>query len=383
MARNHNANVTAQASKNVRWMEPALLWPAALIACLIPVLAAIPPALQADNVLPQSTIWTAWSLTPGITLCTILVILLYITGQRDAAAPSTDQAGALHHLAFFGGVAAIFLALQSPLEPLSDHLFVAHQVEHMLLRTGGPMLLMLAAPQAALVRGLPSWVRRRVIAPLLSNPLVRALGAFGHPFVATALFVGTTYFWMIPRYHDLAILDEPTHYLWHATLLISGLIFFWRLLDQRPYPRGASLGTRLCMFWFASIGNIVLGSYLSFKHGVLYHAYDVTGRYWLSPAVDEQFGGLTMWIPGSMMFAATSILMIYRWARQEERATARLQSSNFVVPTVAEFIASRRSANRRMAIGLLAFAVTVLLISVSVIFTYHYSRYYPAFTASF
>ncbi|MGH6967511.1 MAG: cytochrome c oxidase assembly protein [Stellaceae bacterium] len=366
-------------TKPIRWIEPSLLWPAIVVAMLMPVLAAIASVLCADHILPRATIWTDWPLTPGITLSLLTVVWLYIAGRRETAAPALDRPGVLHHLAFFGGVAAIFIALQSPIEPLSDHLFVAHQVEHMLLRTGGPMLLMLAAPQAALMRGLPSWIRRRVMAPLLGNPVLRALRVLGHPAVATVLFVGTTYFWMIPRYHDLAILDEPIHYLWHTTLLISGLIFFWRLLDLRPCPLGASLGTRLCMFWFASIGNIVLGSYLSFKHGVLYHAYDVMGRFWLSPVTDERFGGLTMWIPGSMMFAATSLLMIYRWARQEERATARLHETGMIVPTVAEFVASRRAANRKMAIGLVAFAATVLIISLSVTLTYRYSADYTPF----
>ena len=127
------------------------------------------------------------------------------------------------------------------------------------------------------------------------------------------------------------------------------------------------------MFWFASMGNILLGSYLSFKHGVLYHAYDAMGRYWLSPSVDEQFGGLTMWIPGSMMFAATSMLMIYRWARQEERAVARRQGTSVAALTVEKFLASRRSANRKMAIGLLAFAASVLIISLSVALTDRYA----------
>ncbi len=368
------------AAKRVRWIEPSLLWPAIIVTAFLPLLAIVPPVLRVDHILPLARIWTIWPLTPGITLSTLAIAWLYITGQRDvAAAQVPDRPGALHHLAFFGGVAAIFVALQSPIEPLADHLFVAHQVEHMLLRTAGPMLLMLAAPQAALMRGLPSWTRRRVLAPLVGSPIIRAPGVLGQPAIATVLFVGTTYFWMVPRYHDLAILDEPIHYLWHTTLLLSGLVFFWRLLDPRPYPLGASLGVRLSMFWFASIGNIVLGSYLSFKQGVLYHAYDVMGRLWLSPTIDERFGGLTMWIPGSMMFAVTSLLMIYRWARQEERAAARLHAAGMVVPTVAEFVASRQAANLKMAIGLLAFAATVLVISLAVVLTYRYSGDYPAF----
>jgi putative membrane protein len=361
-----------------RRIDASLLWPAALVLGLLPVLAAVPPVLRHDHLIARGETWSGWPLTPGITIATLLVLWLYVRGQRGRALSATERGSALAHLSFFAGVAAIFLALQSPIETLSDHLFIAHQVEHMLLRTVGPMLLMLAAPQAALLRGLPRWLRRGIVAPLLTGPL-RALAVLGRPATATVLFIATTYFWMWPRYHDLAILDEPVHYLWHTTLLLSGLVFFWRILDPRPYPLGASLGTRLGMFWFASAANILLGSFLSFKHGTLYSAYDVMGRLWgMSAATDEQLGGLTMWIPGSMMFALTAMLMIYRWAQEEERLVARRARDGVVAESAAAFVASRRSANRRMALGLLAFCVTVLAITLSVVLTYHYTGMHDA-----
>jgi putative membrane protein len=314
--------------------------------------------------------WAAWPVTPGITLSLVVAACLYIAGQpRSSSAP--DGSAALRHLSFFGGLAALFLALQSPIEPISDHVFIVHQVEHMLLRTVGPMLLMLAAPQAALLRGLPAWMRRGVVTPLLSSRTLRPLGLLGHPAVATVLFVGTTYFWMIPRYHDIAILDEPIHYLWHTTLLLSGLIFFWRIFDPRPSPLGASLGIRLLMFWFASIGNILLGSYLSFKHEVLYHAYDVMGRLWgLSPATDERFGGLTMWIMGGMMFGVTALAVIYRWCRQEERTAARRQADQVEIVRADEFRSRQRSGNRALAFGLLGFAALVCALAVTMAVVY-------------
>jgi putative membrane protein len=358
----------------MRRVDSSVLWPAALIAGLLPALAAVPPMLRYDHLVAAGETWSIWPVTPGLTVATLLVLWVYIRGQRGRGLSAAERRGALAHLAFFGGVAAVFLALQSPIETLSDHLFVAHQVEHMLLRTVGPMLLMLAAPQAALLRGLPAWLRRGLVVPLLGSAIPRVLGVLGRPGPATALFIGTTYFWMVPRYHDLAILDEPVHDLWHTTLLISGLVFFWRILDPRPYPLGASLGTRLGMFWFASAANILLGSFLSFKHQVLYSAYGVAGRFWgVSPVTDEQLGGLTMWIPGSMMFAATAMLMIYRWAQEEERVDARRRKAGARPQTAAEFVASRRLANRRMAIGLLAFSATVLVITFSVVLTYHYA----------
>jgi putative membrane protein len=361
--------------------EASVLWPAAAIAGFLVALAAVDPIARSLGLMPTPDPWSDWEITPGICLSLLLAASVYIAGHRQAPLARDDRFATLRHFSFFGGLAALFIALQSPIEPLSDHLFVAHQVEHMLLRTTAPLLLMLAAPQAALLRGLPGWARRGVVSPILGNRVFRGLGVLGQPAVATVLFVGTTYFWMIPRYHDIAILDEPVHYLWHTTLFLSGLIFFWRILDQRPYPLGASLGARLLMFWFAAIGNILLGSYLSFKATVLYHAYDEMGRLFaINPVHDENFGGLTMWIPGSMMFAVTALLMIYRWALQEDRTAARRVVSADPTTSV-DFLARRRAGNRKMAMGLLSFAVTVLAITFTTVVIYHYAGFQSQFAS--
>ncbi len=354
-----------------------LVWPAVLTGAVLALLAAIDPLLHASRAVAGPDPWGTWELNPALTAAIFAVAAVYVAGWRGPAAARDGRREGLRHLAFFAGLAALFLALESPIEPISDHLFVIHQVEHMLLRTAAPMLLMLAAPQAALIRGLPGGVRRRVLAPALASRTVRALGVLGQPAVATILFVATTYFWMIPRFHDIAILNERVHWLWHLSLLVSGLIFFWRILDPRPAPLGASLGVRLFMFWFASMGNILLGSYLSFKGVVLYHAYDQVGRLWgLAPGTDEHYGGLTMWIPGSMMFAATAMLMIYRWAQQEDRSLARRMAAGGQV-SGAEFRVRRQAANRKMAAGLVAFVATVAVITFSSVMIYHYAKTSP------
>ena len=65
------------------------------------------------------------------------------------------------------------------------------------------------------------------------------------PPLATLLFLAASYFWMLPHYHDMAILDEPIHYMWHISLLVTGLIFFSVIFDRRAPPQGPGLGTRL------------------------------------------------------------------------------------------------------------------------------------------
>lgn len=370
--------MTGRTEVSVFRLNPTLVWPAGVVGGSVLALAAIGPALRIDHIVFGPERWLVWPVTPGISLGIFVVAWLYVAGQRNQVTVDNERYAAWRHLAFFSGLAALFLALQSPIEPLSDHLFFVHQIEHMLLRTSAPMLLVLAAPQAALLRGLPNGMRRYFVRPLLVNPVSRLFGVIGHPAVASAIFIGTTYFWMIPRYHDLAILDEPVHYLWHTSLLLSGLLFFWRILDVRPYPYGASLGVRLAMFWTASVGNILLGSYLTLKHGVLYHAYDELGRLsMISPAVDENYGGLIMWIPGSMMFAATAMLMIYRWAQQEERSLRRSAAVYGAAIGAAEFRLQRSGANRKMAIGLVCFVLTVAALTFTTVLTYHYGEDIP------
>ena len=86
----------------------------------------------------------------------------------------------------------------------------------------------------------------------------------------------------------------------------------------------------------------------------------------------ETYGGLIMWIPGSMMFCMTGILMIFRWAQQEERHWVRWGGLAGEVVTAAAFRRQRRSANRRMAFGLVCFMATVIAITFSTMLFYHY-----------
>jgi cytochrome c oxidase assembly factor CtaG len=57
--------------------------------------------------------------------------------------------------AFAAGAALIFLALASPLDAASDHLLSMHMLQHVVLSTIGPPLVLLGLPAQALRRLLP------------------------------------------------------------------------------------------------------------------------------------------------------------------------------------------------------------------------------------
>ena len=323
---------------------------------------ALPTAALAhgDEIHPGEPIMAMWQFPPEIVAGLAITAALYVTGLRRGASGRWWR-GVL----FFGGLVALALALLSPIEPLADHVFAIHQVEHMLLRSIGPMLLLLSQPQATLIRGMPEWLRRGVFAPLAgSGGVRRVFGVFASPIVATLLFVGTSLFWMIPRFHDIAILDEAIHYCWHVSLLVTGLFFFFAIFDPRPAPAGARLGTRLIMFWCAAMGNILLGAFLAFKSAPIYRAYEVMGRMLdMSPLVDERIGGLIMWIPGAMMFAISILLILHRWGAEEERAVRRRERMGTAAAHAAGRAAAMPRANRALAVGLGGFALLVVLVA--------------------
>jgi putative membrane protein len=312
-----------------------------------------PAFAHGDHLDEATSAWSLWQLSPEILLALAIVGLIFWRGSGHGLVESRWRIAA-----FFGGLAALFIALISPVEELADHIFAVHQVEHMLLRSVAPMLLFLSAPQAAMVRGSPSWLTRSLAG---NGWLRRLISVVRIPAIATLLFLLSSTFWMIPYYHDMAIENEPIHYLWHVTLLLSGLAFFSVIFDRRTPPHGPGLGTRLAMFVAAALGNIVLGAFLSLKDVPLYSAYLQLGHMWnVSELTDEQTGGIIMWIPGTMMFAMSAIWVVYSWAREETRVTRHR------IRTGRELVTARRQGNGALALGLVTAALLIGILAVSV-----------------
>lgn len=309
---------------------------------------------------PGANPWRAWSFDLDIVLPVLLVAGAYLAGARRRSGGLLALRG-WRHLFFFVGLTAIYLALQSPLDLLSERVFVLHQVQHLLLRFIGPMFLFLSVPQACLITGTPVAVRERVLGPVLRGSAATTLRVpftvLTNPAVATALFVGVLYFWQIPRYQDLAVLNDGVHYGMHASLLLTGLAFFWRVFDMRPSPKGTRYGIRLMMLWLMILTNIILGSFLALKKAPLYSSYDEIGRLWLPALADELLGGATIWMPGSMMGVVAALIVIHRWGREETKAQGRRQRGQ---PTTATELRARANPNNRaMAVGFLAFVLVV------------------------
>tara|TARA_R110002020_G_scaffold63717_6_gene169746 strand:- start:2283 stop:3437 length:1155 start_codon:yes stop_codon:yes gene_type:complete len=348
---------------------------AACVAFIGTLLISVPQAQAHGGVdFTEGAVWSAWSISLDIALPTIALLLVYVWGARRRSDVGLSKPR-WRHLAFLGGVASIVIALQSPIDPLAERLFFVHQIQHFLLRMLGPMLIALSWPSAFLIAGLPRSIRKTILVPILSSPpLRRGFGMIGHPTAATILFIGVLYFWEVPRYHDAALSSEPLHYLMHVSMLAVGLLFWWKIFDPRPDPKGWPFGLRLMTLLIVILSNIGLGSYTVLKAAVLYPAYDVNGRmYGFSGIADEQFGGLIIWIPSSMMCLLALLLTIHAMGLNETRREAtRLKwtpsnSAAMDYPTTgAALIEKARPKNKAMALGFSIFSISMFLAAIGI-----------------
>ena len=302
-----------------------------------------------------------WDFEPDIVIATLLACVVYAAGIRRRRGTS-DVRQRLRDVSYFAGVACVFLALESPVDALADHLFWVHQIQHILLRMIAPMLIALSAPQATLIRGLPRALRGGMLSPFMGIGVLRALfGFLTHATIVTLAFIAALYVWQYPPIHNAAILNDAIHYTMHVAMLAAGLLFFWRVFDMRPPPVGIGYGTRLMLLLLVSLTQIGLGACLTLKSEVLYPAYDIAGRYFgIKPLTDEIVGGFIVWAPSSMMCLVAALIVIHFWGRQETRAEERRPawSAGALHPTTgAGLVAQARPKNRMLAVGVAGLVV--------------------------
>jgi putative membrane protein len=269
----------------------------------------------------DQNIWTAWVYTPIITIPLIITVLVYAIGILHRY-----RLGKPIHIfkaiLFLLGVLFYYIALQSPLEPLSDHYFYHHQIEHLILRMFAPWLLILSMPMNVLIQGLPNWARRGILKPIIKNRGVYALyRLFTQPYLATFVFIATLYIWQIPVLHEQAILNQWLHDLMHASMIFSAFFFWWIISDPRRSAARCSYGIRLFLLWAVTTFNSVLGAIITMTRSLIYDVYDQgINAFPMSAMEDQQYGGVILWVPGGMMGVLGTAVVYYLWVRDSRRS---------------------------------------------------------------
>jgi putative membrane protein len=275
----------------------------------------MPPALP--NLFKDGTF------PPWLTLAVILAAAAYTRGWLKIRETRGDQFSVFRLLSFLTGLAVLWLALGPPLDDLADTLLSAHMVEHLLLMSAVPPLILLGLPVVPLLRGLPQALRRRVIAPLLRLLWLRR---FGHwlitPIVAWLAMNITFLAWHLPGPYCYALEHEGWHVVEHLCFLSTAMLFWWCIL--RPWPASAhkrNWGILLFLVT-ADIVNTLLSAFLAFCGRPVYRYYvDHPNAFHQAPLEDQVLGAVIMWVFGSIVFLVPAMLITFQLIGSRQRIT--------------------------------------------------------------
>ncbi len=261
------------------------------------------------------TVDVSWSFAPVVLLALTGYALVYGMRWRRARAEGGARAAGWGRAALWAtGIAALFVALVSPIDVLGQQFATFHMVQHLLIADVAAICLTLGLTKWILRPGT-RWIHR----------VERAAGPFGHPVFGVVAYVGAMWLWHIPALYDAALEHSTVHVLEHLSFAVAGLLYWWHLLSPiRSRMRLPGMGPILYM---ASTKILVgfLGILLAFSPEVLY-AYAWSGTKWgLTPLDDQHVAGLVMALEQSIVMGIALAYLFIRMLAESEAEDQRAE----------------------------------------------------------
>jgi putative membrane protein len=261
-------------------------------------------------------IWLPWEFSWGEYLATALTLGWFARGLK--VLPKAEHPPLWRSICFVVGVASFWIVLQTRIDYYAQHMFFVHRAAHFVLHHSGAFLIALGMGGSVLWAGMPDFLKPVVT----SRPVRRILAMLQHPVMAPFLFVGLLYFWLIPQIHTRVMLDANLYALMNWTMAVNGVMFWSLILDSRAKPPARlSHLMRAALILVIELPQMVLGAILSLSEHDIYPVYTICGRVLDMTALNDQhYGGLIIWLPGTLTSFAAMIVVLVTMRLNEERA---------------------------------------------------------------
>ena len=264
----------------------------------------------------QLPAWLPWEFSWPIYLATALTFGWFARGLK--LLPRGQHPPLWRLICFVLGVASFWIVLQTRIDYYAQHMFFVHRWAHFVLHHAGAFLIALGMSGPLLFAGIPQFLKPVV----KSRPVQGTLSFLQHPVMAPFLFVGLLYFWLIPGIHTRVMLDANLYELMNWTMAVNGVMFWSLILDSRAKPPARlSHLMRAGLILVIELPQMVLGAILSLTERDIYPVYTICGRVLDMTALNDQhYGGLIIWLPGTLTSFAAMIVVLVTMRLNEERA---------------------------------------------------------------
>ena len=248
----------------------------------------------------------------------LLVGLFWLLGRADDGSTGASEASRARKTkwAWFGGVLALWVALDWPVGALSGYLASAHMLQYLLTALVAPPLLLLGVPSGA-------WRR------LASRPgVVRVLRFVTHPLIAIAIFQLILFYTHLPSVVDRLMVTPLGSFAIDTMWLGGGLLFWWPVVA--PVPARPSFGYPLKMgyLFLSTVLNTMPYAFLTFGELPFYGIYELAPPVGILGArEDQQVAGLLMKIGGGVVLWTAITIQFFMWFNREGEAEGPVPSA--------------------------------------------------------
>lgn len=256
----------------------------------------------------------SWSLNPGALIALAFLAGIYVrrwrTVRRDVGPAA---AGGWRLTSWLAGVATLFAALISPVDPLAEQLAIMHMVQHLLLIDVAPILLL-----AGLTKVILRPVTREIVR------LERLAGPLAHPAFGVVAYAGVMLVYHLPPVYDLTLRSGVAHAIAHMAIAFAGGLYWWHLLSPaRQRMRMGALGPVAYMVSTKLVvGLLAVG--LAFAPEVLYDEYERLPEFWgLTKLQDQNVAGLFMATEQSLIMGIALVALFAKALSDSERDERR------------------------------------------------------------
>jgi putative membrane protein len=231
-----------------------------------------------------------------VTAALILAVFLYLRGWLGVRGQDHGNVAGWRAGSFMFGLLFIWIATASPLAALDHDMLTAHMVQHLLLMTLAPPLILLGMPRKPLAHGLLQRFLQAIGRPLRSEPIQQLARVVTHPALCWFAAAGTLVLWHIPSVFVLGLRSQVWHSVEQLCFLASGLLFWWPVVRPSASTSRWPESSILLYLFLATLPCDILSGFLVFCDRVVYPVFLSSPRsFGLSALEDQQCAGALMW----------------------------------------------------------------------------------------
>jgi len=253
----------------------------------------------------------------------ILGALTYLRGWVRARRLDRDSVGGWRVASFTLGLLLIWVATASPLAALDHDMLTAHMVQHLLLMTFAPLLILLGASVETFVYGLPDLFVQVMGQWFQTTGLHQVWSAVTHPAICWLGAASTLIVWHIPAMFALGLRSQMWHGIEQASFLATGLLFWWPVVQSLPSRLKWPESAMLLYLFLATLPCDILSGFLVFCDRVVYPVFLLSSHpSGLSALEDQQCAGALMWTCVTVVYliaaaiVAVRLFLPHRWDEQ-------------------------------------------------------------------